>query len=85
LTGELTGVARQIALQALVGGTDGFIRMQIDLLVCDTFPQPLDKHVIPPAAFPLPADLDPWAFSRPVNSWLVNWQPCSVLKISGVP
>jgi hypothetical protein len=56
------GVARQIALQALVGGTDGFIRMQIDLLVCDTFPQPLDKHVIPPAAFPLPADLDPVGF-----------------------
>jgi len=27
----------------------------------------------------------PLSFNKPVNSWLVNWQPWSVLKISGAP
>jgi hypothetical protein len=51
-------VERQVALRALLGRIDGLVRGQIDLLVCNVFPQSLDEHVVSPAAFPLHADLD---------------------------
>ena len=43
---------------------DGVIRVQIDLLVFDTFPESLHEHVIPPAAFAVHADLNPLIFQE---------------------
>src|SRR4030081_3195257 len=37
---------------------DGFVGSQIDLLVFDAAPQPLDEHVVPPGAFAVHADGD---------------------------
>ena len=51
-------VERQIALQALVGRTDGVVRVHIDLLVFNTLPKSIDEHVVPPTSFPVHADLD---------------------------
>jgi len=45
-------VKRQVALQPLLGRTDGVVRVQIHLLVFDTSPQPFHKHVVP--QHPLP-------------------------------
>jgi len=57
-------VKRQVALQPLLGRTDGVVRVQIHLLVFDTSPQPLYKHVVPPAAFAVHADLNPLVFQE---------------------
>ena len=51
-------VERQIALQTLVRGLDGVVRVQIDLLIFNALPQSLDEHVVPPTALPIHADLD---------------------------
>lgn len=51
-------VEHQIALHALMGRTDGLVRVQIDLLVFNALPQSLDEHVVSPAPFPIHADLD---------------------------
>src|SRR6266705_2622757 len=64
---------------------DGFVGSQIDLLVFDAFPQPLNEHVVPPGPFAVHADGDAWLASRPVNAAPVNCDPWSVLKISGLP
>lgn len=53
------------ALQALVRGADGLIGLQVDLLVFEAFPQPLNKHGITSAPFPIHADLDPKGFQSP--------------------
>lgn len=37
---------------------DGFVGSQIDLLVFDAFPQPLNEHVVPPSSFAVHADGD---------------------------
>ena len=55
----------QVALQALVRGTDGLIGVQIDLLVFDALPEPFHEHVVAPAAFPIHADLDPVGVQQP--------------------
>src|SRR3954462_2877602 len=38
--------------------TNGFVGSQIDLLVFDAFPQPLDEHVVSPGSFAIHADGD---------------------------
>src|SRR5216683_773881 len=38
--------------------TDGFVGSQIDLLVFDAFPKPLDEHVVSPSSFAIHADGD---------------------------
>src|SRR5829696_8061649 len=38
--------------------TDGFVGSQIDLLVFDAFPEPLDEHVVAPGSFAIHADGD---------------------------
>src|SRR5712671_1801230 len=38
--------------------TDGFVGSQIDLLVFDAFPKPLDEHVVSPSSFAIHADSD---------------------------
>jgi hypothetical protein len=37
---------------------DGFIDLEIDLLVFHRFPEPFDKHVFAPGALTVHADLD---------------------------
>jgi len=37
---------------------DGFVGSQIDLLVFDAFPEPLDEHVVAPGSFAIHADGD---------------------------
>jgi hypothetical protein len=36
--------------------------MQIHLLIFDALPEPLDKHIVAPTAFPVHADLDAVVF-----------------------
>src|SRR5712672_4430894 len=36
--------------------TDGFVGSQIDLLVFDAFPKPLDEHVVSPSSFAIHTD-----------------------------
>src|SRR6478752_4590376 len=38
--------------------TNGFVGSQIDLLVFDAFPQPLNEHVVSPGSFAIHADGD---------------------------
>src|SRR5882672_1847515 len=38
--------------------TDGFVGSQIDLLVFDAFPKPLNEHVVSPSSFAIHADGD---------------------------
>src|SRR5437016_14212640 len=61
---------------------DVAIGMQVNLLVFEAAPQPLDEDVV--HAAPL-AIVTSCLFSTPVKSSLVNWPPWSVLKISGRP
>jgi len=50
------------------------VGVQVDLFVLDAAPQPLDEHVVDPAAFRVPSHSSP-----------VNWASWSVSKISGAP
>ncbi len=59
--------------------------MQIDIFVFDALPQSLDKHVVPPAPFPVHADLEALVLQEPDDSKLVNWHPGSMLKVSRTP
>ena len=38
--------------------TDGFVGSQIDLLIFDAFPKPLDEHVVSPSSCAIHADGD---------------------------
>ncbi len=69
-----------------LGLGDVAIGIEVDLLVFEAAPQPLDEDVVH-ARGPLPSMLivTPCRFSVPVKSSLVNWLPWSVLKISGRP
>ena len=58
-------VERQVALQALLRGADGLVGVQIDLLVFDALPESFHEHVVPPAAFPIHADLDAVVLQQP--------------------
>ena len=51
-------VELEIARQLLACFGDALIRMQIDVLVLDATPQPLDEDVIDPTALAVHADLD---------------------------
>src|SRR5580693_5392814 len=48
----------QIAADRSTCIADAFISSQIDLLVFDGAPQPLDEHIVPPSAFAIHADRD---------------------------
>ena len=58
-------VERPIALHALVGRTDGVVRVPLDLLVFNALPQSLDEHVVSPTPFSVHADLDAVAGQKP--------------------
>ncbi len=57
-------IERQIPLHALVRRPDGVVGVEIDLLVCNAFPESFHKYVIPPAAFAIHADLNPLVFQE---------------------
>src|ERR1700726_2715870 len=69
------------------------IGIEVDFLVFEAAPQPLDEDVVHAAAprfregrlLPSILIITPCCFSVPVKSSLVNWLPWSVLKISGRP
>ena len=63
----------------------GFVGLEIHLLVFDRAPQALDEHVV--FQQPLPSMLISivWAFRTPVKASDVNCDPWSVLKICGAP
>ena len=48
----------QIPAQAFSGGRDAVVGAQIDLLVFDRSPQPLDKDIVAPGVFAVHTDLD---------------------------
>jgi hypothetical protein len=58
-------VLRELPLQSCLGSADAIIGMQIDILVLNATPQPFHKHVVPPAAFPIHADLDSVILQQP--------------------
>jgi hypothetical protein len=58
-------VERQVAFQALLGGADDLVGVEIHLLVFDTFPEALYEHVIAPAPFPVHAHLNVLVFQEP--------------------
>lgn len=65
-------VESQITFQTDFGMTDRVIGFQEYFLILDGAPQPLDKHVVAPAALASILMRMPLARSRPVNSLLVN-------------
>ena len=48
----------QVAQQCASGMADAVVGMQIDLLVLERLPQPLDEHVVAPATLAIHADGD---------------------------
>src|SRR5712671_3816117 len=48
----------EISADRVTGLADAFIGSQIDLLVFDATPQPLNEHVVPPGPFAIRADGD---------------------------
>ena len=57
-------VKLEIAVQTLPRLGDRVVGMQVNLLVLHAFPQPLDKHIVHPSAFPVHADLDAVALDQ---------------------
>ena len=53
-----------VAFEPLLRVTNRLVRVKIDLLLLDTFPESLHKHVIPPAAVAVHADLNPLVFQK---------------------
>ena len=62
-----------------------FVGVQIDLLIFDRPPEPLDKDIVPPCAATVHGDVDLGFFSTAVKSMEVNCDPWSVLKMPGLP
>jgi hypothetical protein len=61
------------------------VALEVDVLVLQRPPQPLDEHVVHPAAAAVHRDRTPAAASASVKAAEVNCDPWSVLKISGFP
>jgi len=59
---------------------DRLIGSEIDLLVFDRFPEPLDEDVVAPGTLAVHADLDLLANRIFVKSMLVNWAPIRMHK-----
>jgi len=53
-----TVVEAEVSLQSASGLGDRVVRTQVDLLVFDAAPQPLDEHVVEPAPLAVHADAD---------------------------
>ena len=51
------------------------VGVQIDLLVFDAAPQPLDGHVVRQAPLPSMLMVMPWPRSAPMKAAPVNWLP----------
>ena len=64
---------------------DRFVGSQIDLLVFDAAPQPLNEHVVPPGPFAVHADGDAVAGKQVGEGRPGELRALSVLKMSGLP
>jgi len=81
LVRSLRVVEMKIPIQVLPGFVHRPVFVKIDFLVLDRPPEPFDENVVEQSMLiriPCPS-------SSPVNSGLVNYNPWSVLKISGFP
>src|SRR5262249_50857712 len=89
ITQALVLALRVVKFQPQANAGRGFgdcrIGIEVDLLIFETAPQPLDEDVVHAAALTVPAYRDTMRFRVAVKSSLVNWLPWSVLKISGWP
>ena len=63
----------------------GLIGLEIHLLVFDGAPQPLDEHVVAPAALAIHADIDRVGLQDVCEGLGGELRPWSVLKICGAP
>src|SRR5262249_9996580 len=83
LMGTLLVVEPEVGRQARLQLRHPLIVLDVDVFVFHASPQPLHEHVVqgPPAT--VPAQAIPASSRRPVYSSAVNWDPWSVLKISG--
>jgi len=76
----------EIAAHRCARLADAVVGSQIDLLVFDAVPQPLDEYVVPPSPFSVHADRDAVVGEHAGEGRApVNCEPWSVLKISGLP
>ena len=66
--GSLAIVEGQISTDRRACVTDGVVGPEIDLLVLDRAPEPLNEDVFAPGALPVLS-------SAPAKSWLVNCEP----------
>jgi hypothetical protein len=77
-------VGAEVGFEVRVGLHPRAIALQIHLLILDRAPQSLDEDVVQrPRPLPSIEIFTPRASNGCVNSAEVNWQPWSVLKISG--
>jgi len=53
------------ARDPLLSIVDGLVRIEMDLLIFETPPQPFDKDVVPPPPGPIHADLNPMSLQKP--------------------
>lgn len=49
----------QVTYHPVLGVSDGLVRVQIDLFIFETPPQPLDEDIVPPPPCPIHTDLNP--------------------------
>lgn len=63
----------------------GVVGAQIDPLIFDTAPQPLDEHVVAPGAPAVHADGDVMTGEHPGERGARDCEPWSVLKMLGLP
>lgn len=78
-------VKGQISANAATGLGHGLVGVEIDLLVFDRPPEPLDEDIVRQTPLPSIEMAISAFFSTAVKSIEVNCDPWSLLKISGLP
>lgn len=74
-----------IPANADAGLGHSLVGVEVDLLIFDRPPEPLDEHVVPPVPLPSIEMAISAFFSTAVKPTEVNCDPWPVLKISGLP
>jgi hypothetical protein len=59
--------------------------MQVDTLVFQAAPKPLNEHIVHPPSVAVHGDANPGLPQYAGEPREVNWLPCSLLKIAGRP
>ncbi len=83
--GPLLVESSEVTLHLLSLVSAIFEGLQVDALVHHAAPEPFHEDVVLATALAVHADPDIMGLQRLVKAWLVNWQPWSVLNISGGP